>query len=178
MRVENCRKRIELRRADNTGAKLLQNRDGGQPMLATAIARHLVLFQGKRLGVAITTQNSLWAGRTRKLEMVRENGNESVIGESGVAMSAGRDVRDAAAAIAFNSPWAVHRNRVAAETVHDSGIDRDDVPGTAETVAGAESVANGNALHAPAEADRKVAHAGDSMGEAAAEKILVSDGHD
>jgi len=109
---------------------------------------------------------------------VREAGDERVIGESGVAMSAGGDVWDAAAAIAFNGPWAVHRNRVAAETVHDSGIDGDDIPGTAETVAGGESVANGNAFHASAEAEGKMAHAGDSMGEAAAEKILVSDGHD
>jgi len=118
------------------------------------------------------------SSRTRKLETVREAGDERVIGESGVAMSAGCDVRDAAAAIAFNGPWTVHRNRVAAETVHDSGIDGDDVPGTAETIAGAESVANGNAFHASAEAEGKMAHAGDSMGEAAAEKILVSDGHD
>jgi len=103
---------------------------------------------------------------------VRENGNESVVGESGVAMSAGCDVRDAPAAIAFDGPWTVHRNRVAAETVHDSGVDGDDVPGTTETVAGAESVANGNAFHASAEAEGKMAHAGNGMGEAAAEKIL------
>jgi hypothetical protein len=109
---------------------------------------------------------------------VGEDGDEHVIGKGRIAMPAGGDVRNAAAAIAFDGPRAVHGNRVAAETVHDAGVDRDDVPRTAETVAGAESIANRNAFHAPAEAEGTMAHSGNGVGEAAAEKILVSDGHD
>ena len=133
---------------------------------------------GRTPGSSDNHPKLIMSSRIRKLETVREDGDERVIGESSVAMSAGCDVRDAAAAIAFNGPWTVHRNRVAAETVHDSGVDGDDVPGTAETVAGTESIANGNAFHATAEAERKMTNARNGVGKSAAEKILVGDGHD
>src|SRR5260370_37680691 len=85
------------------------------------------------------------------LEAVREDGYQGVVGESGVAVFAGRDVRHTAAAVALDCPRAVHGDGGAAKAVHDSGVDGDNVAGAAESVAGSECIANGNAFHASAE---------------------------
>jgi len=62
------------------------------------------------------------SSRTRQLETVRENGDERVVGESCVAMSAGGDVRDAAAAEPYRIVivWAARDAIATAEFVHDA----------------------------------------------------------
>ena len=115
---------------------------------------------------------------TARLESIRENGNDGVVGESGVAMLAVFDVGHAAAAIAFDGPGTIDGDGGAAEAVHDAWVDGDDIAGAAESIAGAESVADGNPFHASAKTEGKMANCGNTVRKAAAEKILVCDGHD
>ncbi len=92
-------------------------------------------------------------------------------------MSTVLNVRNAAAAIAFDGPGTIHGNRCAAEAVHDARIDGNDVTGSTESIAGAEGIANGNAFHAATETCGEMANAGNGMREAATKKILVGDRH-
>src|SRR5690348_14024137 len=118
------------------------------------------------------------AGRCRRISKpVREHGNDGVVGECGVAMPAGFNVRHAAAAVALNGPRTVDADGVTPEAVHDSRVDRDDVSGPAEAVAVSERVAHRNAFHAPTETEGQMPNSRNSVGEAAAVQILVRHGH-
>src|ERR1700733_8775754 len=89
---------------------------------------------------------SMTAG-VQRLEVVRDAGDDGVVGEEGVAVfRVVLKFRDAGWAVAIESPWAVDGDGGAAEVVHQAGVERDDATGATEAVAVAQQVAYGNAF--------------------------------
>src|SRR5437764_14724734 len=106
-------------------------------------------------------------------------GHDGVVGEGSVAGPPVRDVRHAPPTVAAHGYRHAQRPHVApAPDVVDARLDRDAVTRSAEAVALADDVSDGDALYAPAEAGRPPARLRHGEDDADAREVPVGHRHD